>query len=130
MIPRTARKFQRTNELNGRTLDGELSPFALEKGVVINRDRSLGYGFRLDVPYTRTLSSGAQQAVYDALGGYLNSLPGHFDLQVIWTQHSRSAEFEVRLGGLEFSQGLVGEVQREQQQNILGLLREGHLRWI
>jgi hypothetical protein len=130
MIERTARKFQRTNELNGRTLDRELSPLALEQGVVINRDRSLGYGFRLDAPYTRTLSDDAQLGIYSTLAGFLNALPEHFDLQVIWTQHSRCAEFARRLEALEFSAGLVGEVQREQQGNLLGLLREGHLRWI
>jgi hypothetical protein len=130
MFAKATRKFQRTNELNGRTFDRELSPLAVERGVVVNRDRSLGYGFRLDAPYTRTLSDDAQQEIYSSLAGFLNSLPGNFDIQVIWTQHSRCAEFARRLAETEFSQGLVGEVQREQQDNLLGLLREGHLRWI
>ena len=130
MIAKLARKFQRTNELNGSTYDRELSPLALADGVVINRDRSLGYGFRLDAPYTPSLSDEAVEGAYGTLAGFLNALPEHFDLQVIWTQHSRSAEFSRRLDGLEFSGGLVGEVQREQQENILSLLREGHLRWI
>jgi hypothetical protein len=130
MIAKTTRKFQRTNELDGRPLDRELSAFAVERGVVVNRDRSLGYGFRLDAPYTRTLSDDAQQGIYGVLGGFLNALPDHFDIQVIWTQHSRSSDFAARLDSLQFSPGLVGEVQREQQQNLLGLFREGHLRWI
>jgi hypothetical protein len=130
MIPRLLRKFERTNELDGRTFDRELSPLALEQGVVINQDRSLGYGFRLDPPYTPTLSDEAVQGIYTALGGFLNALPEHFDLQVIWTQHSRTAEFSARLAAMEFSPGLVGEVQREQQDNLLGLLKDGHLRWI
>jgi len=130
MFARPARKFQRTNELNGRTFDHELSPLALERGLVINKDRSLGYGFRLDPPYSRTLSDGDQEGIYLALAGFCNALPDHFDLQVIWTQHSRSSELASRLAETGFSQGLVGEVQREQQENLLGLLREGHLRWI
>ena len=130
MIRPLQRKFHRTNELDGATLDRELSPLALAHGVVINQDRSLGYGFRLDAPYTRTLSDEAIQGIYDSVAGHLNALPEHFDLQVIWTQHARTAEFEARLGQLPFSAGLVGEVQREQQQNLLGLLREGNLRWI
>jgi hypothetical protein len=130
MIAKLARKFQRTNELNGHTFDRELSPLAIERGVVINKDRSLGYGFRLDPPYTRTLSDGDQAGIYLALAGFCNALPDHFDIQVIWTQHSRSSEFAARLADLGFSQGLVGEVQLEQQENLLALLREGHLRWI
>ena len=130
MIPRLSRKFQRTNELDGRTFDRELSPLALTGGIVINQDRSLGCGFRLDAPYTPTLSDEGAEEIYAALGGFLNALPEHFDLQVIWTQHARSAEFERRLSGLDYTPGLVGEVQREQQENLLGLLREGQLRWI
>ncbi len=124
------RKFHRTNELDGRTLDRELSPLALRRGTVINQDRSLGCGFRLDAPYTPTLSDEGIEGIYAALGGFLNALPEHFDIQVTWTQHSRCTEFERRLGLQEFSAGLVGEVQREQQENILGLMREGQLRWI
>ena len=130
MIAKLVKKFQRSNALNGQTFDRELSPLALADGVVINQDRSLGYGFRLDPPFTRTQSDEALQDIYQTLAGFLNALPEHFDLQVIWTQHSRSAEFADRLAGLEFSAGLVGDVQREQQDNLLGLLREGHLRWI
>ena len=82
MKPTAARKFQRTNELDGETFDRELSPLALEQGVVINQDRSLGYGFRLDAPYTPTLSDEGVEGVYAASGGFLNALPEHFDLQV------------------------------------------------
>jgi hypothetical protein len=130
MPARLLRKFQRSNELDGATFDRELSPLAIEQGVVINKDRSLGYGFRLDPPYTPTLGDDAIEGAYAALGGFLNALPEHFDLQVIWTQHSRRAEFDRRLAGLEFSPGLLGEVQREQQENIAALLRQGRLRWI
>ncbi len=70
------------------------------------------------------------QTAYTVLGGFLNALPGYFDLQVIWTQHSRCAEFTRRLADLEFSPGLLGEVQREQQENLTDLLRQGQLRWI
>jgi hypothetical protein len=129
-MPKFIRKFQRTNELDGQTFDRELSPLALERGVVINQDRSLGYGFRLDPPYTPTLSDESVDSIYAALGGFLNALPEHFDVQVIWTQHARCREFEARLAPLAFSSGLVGEVQREQQENLLGLLRDGHLRWL
>ena len=130
MRPRLIRKFQRTNELDGRTFDRELSPLALSRGIVINQDRSLGCGFRLDAPYTPTVADEEVAGAYAALGGLLNALPAHFDLQVIWTQHARCAEFGRRLAAGAFSPGLVGEVQREQQENILGLLREGQLRWI
>jgi hypothetical protein len=129
-MPKFPRKFQRTNELDGETFDRELSPLALEQGVVINQDRSLGYGFRLDPPYTPTLPDESVEGIYAALGGFLNALPEHFDLQVIWTQHSRSQELAARLEAPAFSPGLVGEVQREQQENLLSLLREGQLRWI
>ena len=125
-----ARKFQRTNALDGCTLDRELSPLTLADGIVVNQDRSLGLGLRVDAPFTPTLGDEAVQGIYQALGGFLNALPEHFDMQVIWTQHSRCAELTTRLAALEFSPGLVGEVQREQQENLLGLLREGHLRWI
>jgi len=124
------RKFQRTNDLSGSTFDRELSPLDLQQGVVINQDRSLGYGFRLDPPYTPTLGDEAVQGTYHALAGFLNALPEYFDLQVIWTQHSRGAEFNRRLADLEYSAGLLGEVQREQQENIAELLRQGQLRWI
>ncbi len=124
------RKFQRTNELDGTPFARELSPLALERGLVINQDRSLARALRLDAPYTPTVSDEGIEAVYATLGGYLNALPEHFDLQVIWTQHARAAEFSARLDPLEFTPGLVGEVQREQQANLLGLLREGQLRWI
>jgi len=130
MFAKIARKFQRTNELNGSTFDRELSPLAIEQGLVVNKDRSLGYGFRLDPPYTRTVSDSDQDGVYVALAGFFNALPEHFDIQVIWTQHSRSSEFAGRIGAAGCSPGLVGEVQREQQENLLGLLRGGHLRWI
>lgn len=130
MMPRLARKFQRSNELDGDTYGRELSPLAVRGGVVINKDRSLGYGLKLDPPYSPTLSDEAVQNVYEALGGFLNALPEHFDVQVIWTQHSRTAELASRLGEPELSPGLVGEVQREQHENALGLLREGLLRWI
>ena len=124
------RKYHRTNELDGATFDRELSPLALARGVVINQDRSMGYGFRLNPPYTPTMADEAIQGVYDSVAGQLNALPEHFDLQVIWTQHARTAELAARLEQLPFSPGLVGEVQREQQDNLLGLLREGGLRWI
>ncbi len=130
MIAKLSRKFQRSNDLGGSTFERELSPLALERGVVINQDRSLGYGFRLDPPHTRMLGDEAMQRIYATLGGFLNALPGHFDVQVIWTQHSRGAEFAQRLAAPGFSTGLIGEVQREQQENILELLREGQLRWI
>jgi len=124
------RKFQRSNELNGESFSRELSPLAVTQGVVVNRDRSLGYGFRLDPPYTCLLSDEALIGIYQALAGFLNALPDHFDLQVIWTQHSRSTDFAGRLVGREFSPGLVGEVQREQEENLLASLRAGKLRWM
>jgi hypothetical protein len=124
------RKFERSNELGGPPLNRELAPLALERGLVINPDRSVGYGFRLDPPYTPTLSDEAIQGMYSSLAGFLNALPEHFDLQVIWTQHARSAEFARQLGARDFSSGLVGEVQREQDAHLLELLREGRLRWI
>lgn len=130
MIGKLIRKFQRTNALDGRTFDRELSSLEVSRGIVINRDRSLGYGFKLDALYTPTLADEAMGEIYRRLGGFLNSLPDHFDIQVIWTQHSRSVEFAARLNETEFSAGLVGDVQREQQENILALLREGHLRWV
>jgi hypothetical protein len=130
VIPKLVRKFHRTNELDGATLERELSPLAVHRGIVVNRDRSLGCGFRLDPPYTPTLSDEAISAAYLALGGFLNALPEHFDVQVIWTQHSRRAELAERLEAVAYSPGLVGEVQREQQENLLGLLEEGQLRWI
>ena len=130
MIGKLTRKFQRTNELNGHTFDRELSPLAVEQGIVVNKDRSLGVGLRLDAPYTPTLSDEALEGAFLALGGFMNALPEYFDLQVIWTQHSRSAEFTRRLADLPFSPGLVGEVQRERQEDLLRLLREGQLRWI
>ena len=131
MIAKLARKFQRTNELNGPTYDRELSPLALADGVVINQDRSLGYGFRLDAPYTPALSDEAVEGAYGTLAGFLNALPEHFDLQV--DLDPALAKRGILRGGSTTSNsrgGLVGEVQREQQENILGLLREGHLRWI
>src|SRR6185437_13070970 len=103
---------------------------ALTRVLVVNRDRSLGYGFRLDPPYSCLLSVEALLGGYQALPGFLNALPEHFDLQVIWTQHSRSAEFARRLAAREYSAGLVGEVQREQEEAILASLRAGRLRWI
>ena len=130
MSTRPARLFERTNELDGRTYDRELSALGLEQGVVINKDRSLGIGFRLDVPYTPALSDEAIAGVYSGLGGFLNALPEYFDMQIIWTQHSRAADFARRLAGLEISAGIAGEVQREQQENLIALLREGQLRWI
>jgi len=130
MITNLLKKFHRTNDLSGSTFDRELSPLELHQGIVINQDRSLGYGFRLDPPYTPTLGDEAVQGTYHALGGFLNALPDYFDFQVIWTQHSRCAEFTRRLADLEFSPGLLGEVQREQQDNITELLRQGRLRWI
>jgi hypothetical protein len=130
MIPRFPRKFDRTNEVGGATYGRELSPLELQDGVVINKDRSLGFGFRLDPPYTPALGDEAVEAAYAALGGFLNALPGHFDVQVTWTQHSRAAELERRLSGSPFSPGLIGEVQREQQDHLTGLLRQGQLRWI
>ena len=130
MITKSSRKFQRTNDLSGAVFDRELSPLALAGGIVINKDRSLGYGFRLDPPHTRTLGEEAMQRIYATLGGFLNALPGHFDVQVIWTQHARCTEFARRLAEGEFSGGLIGEVQREQQENILELFREHQLRWI
>jgi hypothetical protein len=102
----------------------------LERGLVINKDRSLGYGFLLDPPYTPTLGDDALLRIYETLGGFLNALPEHFDVQVIWTQHSRTAEFSDRVARIDFSPGLVGEVQREHQENLLGMFREGRLRWI
>lgn len=128
MSPR--RKFSRTNEIGGAPLNRELAALALERGLVINHDRSLGYGFRIDAPYTLTLADSAIGEVYDALSGFLNALPEHFDLQVIWTQHARHAEFAARLAERPFSSGLVGEVQREQEAALLERLRAGQLRWI
>ena len=130
LFSRFFRKYERTNQLNGHTYDRGLSPLALEQGILVNKDRSLGYGFRIDAAYTPSLSDEAVQGIYTALGGFLNALPEHFDLQVIWTRHARTAEFEAATSKHPFSPGLVGEVQQEQQQNLLGLLREGHLRWI
>jgi hypothetical protein len=94
------RKFRRTNELDGSTFARELSPLALTGGLVINQDRSLARAMRLDAPYTPTLADEGIEGVYSALGGFLNALPAHFDLQVIWTQHARTAEFSARLDQL------------------------------
>lgn len=125
-----ARKFARTNAMSGSSFGAELSPLGCEQGVVINADRSLGYGFRLAAPYTPTQADETILNAYDRLAGFLNALPDHFDIQVVWTQHSRVLELQKRLAGEGFSPGLVGEVQREQQENLLGLLREQRLRWI
>jgi len=124
------RKFSRVNELSAGTYGAELAPLALAQGVLINCDRSLAYGFRLDPPYTPTLSNEALQTSFERLAGFLNALPEPFDLQIIWTQHSRTAELAKRLSQLPFSPGLTGEVQREQQEQVLSLLGEGKLRWI
>lgn len=125
-----ARKFRRTNSMSAFAFGAELSALDCEQGVVVNADRSLGFGFRLAAPYTPTQSDDAIAEAYGRLGGFLNTLPDHFDFQVIWTQHSRARELEHALALSPFSPGLIGEVQREQQQNLTDLLREGRLRWI
>jgi hypothetical protein len=124
------KKFRRTNEMSGETFGSELAALALSNGVVINCDRSLGYGFRIDAPYTPTLPDEAVRSIYERLAGFCNALPEHFDLQLIWTQHSRRAELEARLKLTDYSAGLTGEVQREQQENLLAMLAENRLRWI
>jgi hypothetical protein len=129
MIP-IARKFTRTNAISASTYGAELSPLAVEQGILLNADGSLGCGFRLDAPYTPTQSDEAVGGLFAQLGGFLNALPECFDLQVIWTQHSRHREFEARLSAAPLSSGLVGEVQGELQENLLEMLREQRLRWI
>ena len=130
MTRTAAQKFSRVNELSAGTYGAELAPLALTQGVMINCDRSLAYGFRIDPPYTPTQSDEALQTTYERMAGFLNALPEHFDLQTIWTQHSRAAELTERLNQVPYSAGLTGEVQREQQEQVLSLLSEGKLRWI
>ena len=123
-------KYQRSNQLNGDILNKEISVLSIENGIIVNKDGSIGCGFKLDASYSPSLSTQSLDTLFKTLNGFLNSLPEHYDIQTIWTQNSRTSDITKKLESIEFSEGITGEVQKEQQNNILYLLAEGELRWI
>lgn len=124
------RKFQRTNEISGELIDRDIPSLAVHEGVVINADLSLGLGFKLECDYTPLLGEGVIEAMHAAMRGAMNTLPEHFDIQVIWRQHHRVKEFKNLLKQETSTAGLVGEVQAEGRNLFLKNLEEGRLRWI
>ena len=129
-------KFERSNELTGSLIDRETTALALHEGVVIHADLSLACVFKLECDYTPLMSEGVIDAMHAALRGALNTLPEHFDLQMIWRQHHRAKEFKEMLakeaqasaeGG---ARGLIAEVQAEARNSFVQNLEAGHLRWI
>ncbi len=123
-------KYQRSNQLNGDILNKEISVLSIENGIIVNKDGSIGCGFKLDASYSPSLSTQSLDTLFKTLNGFLNSLPEHYDIQTIWTQNSRTSDITKKLESIRFSEGITGEVQKEQQNNILYLLAEGELRWI
>src|SRR5690606_38849010 len=123
-------KFERTNDLTGRILDREIPALAVHDGVVINADLSLGCAFKLECDYTPLLGAGAITSMHNALRAGLNSLPEHFDIQVVWRQHSRAKEFRALLARETPTAGIVGEVQQEGRDLFLNNLETKKLRWI
>lgn len=124
------RKFERSNELSGDLIDREVSALAVHDGVVINADLSVGCGFKLECDYTPLIGDSVITSMHAAMRGAMNTLPEHFDLQVIWRQHHRTKEFKEMLSREPSTPGLVGEIQAEGRELFVKNMESGLLRWI
>jgi hypothetical protein len=123
-------KYKRTNEIGGNIINNEISVLALSNGVILNKDGSVGCGLKIDAAYTPSMSDANLGNLLNCFAGFLNSLPANYDIQVIWSQNSRSKELSTKLNKTKLSDGIIGDVQKEQEDNILSLFDEGELRWI
>jgi len=123
-------KFKNTNILDGDLINKDISICSIDNGVVTNKDFSIGCGIKLDAPYSPCLAPNAIESIFKLLTGFLNALPNNYDIQVNWTQNSRTKELIEKLSTINFTKGILGEVQSEQQNNIISLFNEGELRWI
>lgn len=77
----------RANATQLDPLNAFLAPRWLHDGSLVNRDLSLARGFRLDTPFAHTSSPATLDTVFLAVRNALNTLPAHFDVQVVWTAH-------------------------------------------
>jgi hypothetical protein len=123
-------KYEDTNVLDRSIINDHISIISIDDDVVTNKDLSIGCGIKIDAPYSPCLAAESIEAIFKNLSGFLNSLPSNYDLQLIWTQNSRTKELINSLQESKLSAGLIGKVQNEQQNNIIGLFNEGELRWI
>ncbi len=123
-------KYKNTNSLDGCVINDDISIYSIDKGIVTNKDWSIGCGLKLDAPYSPCLAADFIESIFTKLNGFLNSIPINYDIQINWTQNSRTKEFVKTLSELNFSSGILGAVQREHQNNIVALFNEGELRWI
>jgi type IV secretory pathway VirB4 component len=121
--------YQRTEEISGDIIDREMPTRFVEDGIIVNKDLSLSVGWRVTFPNLYTQSEADKESIFASLRSALNTLPDHFDLQVIFLQHSRSAETAQTIASPPIDNAIVGEYLQAYTDNIVARLKARDLRF-
>lgn len=123
------RKYERGEELAGQSLAEELPSLALEGDLVVNRDLSLAAGWSLQLPNTLLAGDEVRASFATLFRSIINSLPGNFDWQLRWVQHSRTTELAELFAARPKPAGLAGDIVRETESVTLALLGTREIAW-
>jgi KaiC/GvpD/RAD55 family RecA-like ATPase len=123
-------KFERTNAISGDIIDQDVASRWLLDSVVVNRDLSMGLGWKVQFPYLPTWSEADKRALHGQFRALLNSLPEGYDLQVIFTQnHDGAALTRDILSNLP-SQVVLAEILRTRAATVRKGFVEERLRFL
>lgn len=121
--------YERSNQMGTSSIADEIPWLFFSGDVLVNRDLSLAAGWSLQLPNTMLADSKSRAACVGMVRSILNSLPDNYDWQFRWVQHNRTEEFADLLDERPKPDGLAGQIVREGEAVLLGLLGTKNIAW-
>ncbi len=125
-----SKMYERTNVLSGDTIDADLPARWLINSIVVNRDNSMGIGWRVMLPYLPTWEEDEKRSFHGAFRAMLNSLPDGFDLQVIFSQNHDGAAIDAGIKHNLPTQPILREIIETQADMVREGFRKERLRYL
>ena len=119
---------ERAAEMSGEIMDEELASNRIIDGVVVNKDGSMGVGFRITPSLLTTASESGRTQMHAQVRTLLNSLEDKFDIQVIWQQNHRDDAILHALDHLQPQMTVLQRYTTEQTKMLRSRLASGDLR--
>ena len=125
-----SKAYERTNALSGDTIDQDLPSRWLINSVVVNRDLSMGIGWKVAFPYLPTWEESEKRSFHGQFRAMMNSLPEGFDLQVIYSQNHDGASIGASIRENLPNQPILREILESQADLISEGFRSCRLRYV
>lgn len=122
------RQFHRNNQIGGDIMDSELPYLYIVDNILINKDLSMGIGWKLDMPLFITKDDSARATSLTELSSMFNALPDNFDFQILWMPKHNMDSVLDKINSYSPKASMLKAFQQEQSELIARRANKGLIR--